>query len=255
MENTLLIVEDDLQLQEVLGLTLQNAGYRVLKAGSVRQAELIARETLPQMVLLDWMLPDTPGLSFARRLRSEPRTAGIPIIMLTGRDCESDKVTGLEAGVDDYLIKPFSPRELLARIKAVMRRCAPQHADMVVEIAGLRLDPASRRITGSGADIELGALEFRMLRFFMTHPGRVYSRAQLLDEIWGNSVYVEERTVDVHIRRLRQALEPTGHKSLLETVRGVGYCFRREMPVEVARVSNTMLRPALPLQDYVPAAA
>ena len=142
--------------------------------------------------------------------------------MLTGRDCESDKITGLEAGVDDYLIKPFSPRELLARIKAVMRRCAPQHADMVVEIAGLRLDPASRRICGAGRDIELGALEFRMLRFFMTHPGRVYSRAQLLDEVWGNNVYVEERTVDVHIRRLRQALEPTGHKGLLETVRGVG---------------------------------
>jgi two-component system phosphate regulon response regulator PhoB len=207
------------------------------------------------MLLLDWMLPDTPGLSFARRMRSEPRTAGVPIIMLTGRDCESDKVTGLEAGVDDYLIKPFSPRELLARIKAVMRRCAPQHADMVVEIAGLRLDPASRRIVGSGQDIELGALEFRMLRFFMTHPGRVYSRAQLLDEIWGNAVYVEERTVDVHIRRLRQALEPTGHKGLLETVRGVGYCFRRDLPAEAGRSQAAVLRPALPLQDYIAAAA
>jgi two-component system phosphate regulon response regulator PhoB len=254
MDNTILIVEDDLQLQEVLALNLQNAGYRVLKAGAVRQAELVVRETLPQMLLLDWMLPDTPGLSFARRMRSEARTAAVPIIMLTGRDCESDKVTGLEAGVDDYLIKPFSPRELLARIKAVMRRCAPQHADMVVEIAGLRLDPASRRITGNGRDIELGALEFRMLRFFMTHPGRVYSRAQLLDEIWGNSVYVEERTVDVHIRRLRQALEPTGHKGLLETVRGVGYCFRKDLPMDAARAPS-ILRPALPLPNYVAAAA
>jgi two-component system phosphate regulon response regulator PhoB len=180
---------------------------------------------------------------------------GIPIIMLTGRDCESDKITGLEAGVDDYLIKPFSPRELLARIKAVLRRCAPQHSDMVVEIAGLRLDPASRRIVGDGQDIELGALEFRMLRFFMTHPGRVYSRAQLLDEIWGNNVYVEERTVDVHIRRLRQALEPTGHKGLLETVRGVGYCFRRELPVEAPRVSAPMIRPAHTPMDYIAAAA
>jgi two-component system phosphate regulon response regulator PhoB len=255
MDNTILVVEDDPELQEVLTLNLQNAGYRVLRAGNVRQAEALLNGTLPQMVLLDWMLPDTPGLTFARRLRSDSRTIGVPIIMLTGRDCESDKITGLEAGVDDYLIKPFSPRELLARIKAVMRRCAPQHADMVVEIAGLRLDPASRRISGSGRDIELGALEFRMLRFFMTHPGRVYSRAQLLDEIWGNNVYVEERTVDVHIRRLRQALEPTGHKGLLETVRGVGYCFRRDLPVEAPRGVPAMLLPAQAPMDYFPAAA
>jgi two-component system phosphate regulon response regulator PhoB len=255
MDNTILVVEDDPELQEVLTLNLQSAGYRVLRAGNVRQAESVLNANLPQMVLLDWMLPDTPGLTFARRMRSEGRTLGVPIIMLTGRDCESDKITGLEAGVDDYLIKPFSPRELLARIKAVMRRCAPQHADMVVEIAGLRLDPASRRIVGDGQDIELGALEFRMLRFFMTHPGRVYSRAQLLDEIWGNNVYVEERTVDVHIRR-RQALEPTGHKGLLETVRGVGYCFRRDLPVEPPRIAPaTMLRPAHTPLDYMPAAA
>jgi two-component system phosphate regulon response regulator PhoB len=255
MDNTILIVEDDPELQEVLALNLQNAGYRVLRASTVRQAEAVLNGAMPQMVLLDWMLPDTPGLSFARRLRSEPRTAHVPIIMLTGRDCESDKITGLEAGVDDYLIKPFSPRELLARIKAVMRRCAPQHADMVVEIAGLRLDPASRRISGAGRDIELGALEFRMLRFFMTHPGRVYSRAQLLDEIWGNNVYVEERTVDVHIRRLRQALEPTGHKGLLETVRGVGYCFRKDLPEELPRAASGLLRPAHTPLDYYPAAA
>ena len=229
MDNTILVVEDDPQLQEVLELNLQNAGYRVLKAGTVKEADALVANALPQMLLLDWMLPDTPGLSFARRMRGEPRTAAVPIIMLTGRDCESDKVTGLEAGVDDYLIKPFSPRELLARIKAGMRRCAPQHADMVVEIAGLKLDPASRRIVGNSQDIELGALEFRMLRFFMTHPGRVYSRAQLLDEIWGDHVFVEERTVDVHIRRLRQALEATRHDTLVETVRGTGYCFRRAL--------------------------
>ena len=226
MDNTILVVEDDPDLQETLALNLQNAGYKVMRAGSIKQAEALVNTTLPHMVLLDWMLPDTPGLTFARRLRSEQRTCAIPIILLTGRVNESDKITGLEAGADDYLIKPFSPRELLARIKAVMRRCAPQHADMVVEIAGLRLDPASRRISGSGKDIELGALEFRMLRFFMTHPGRVYSRAQLLDEVWGNNVYVEERTVDVHIRRLRQALEPSGLDDLVETVRGTGYRFR-----------------------------
>lgn len=255
MDNTILVVEDDPDLQEVLTLNLQNAGYRAVRASTVRQAEAVMNATLPQMVLLDWMLPDTPGLSLARRLRSENRTAGVPIIMLTGRDCESDKITGLEAGVDDYLIKPFSPRELLARIKAVMRRCAPQHADVAVEIAGLRLDPASRRICGAGRDIELGALEFRMLRFFMTHPGRVYSRAQLLDEIWGNNVYVEERTVDVHIRRLRQALEPTGHKGLLETVRGVGYCFRKDLPLEAPPRLGTMVLPGPSLPDYLPAAA
>ena len=200
MDNTILVVEDDPELQEVLTLNLQNAGYRVLRASTIRQAEALVNTTVPQMILLDWMLPDSPGLSFARKLRSERRTLGVPIMLLTGRGGESDKITGLEAGADDYITKPFSPRELLARIKTVLRRCAPQHADMVVEIAGLKLDPASRRITGSGKDIELGALEFRMLRFFMTHPGRVYSRAQLLDEIWGNNVYVEERTVDVHIR-------------------------------------------------------
>jgi two-component system phosphate regulon response regulator PhoB len=179
-------------------------------------------------------------------MRSETRTASVPIIMLTGADCESDKVTGLEAGVDDYLIKPFSPRELLARIKAVMRRCAPQHADMVVEIAACKLDPASRRIVGAGQDIELGALEFRMLRFFMTHPGRVYSRAQLLDEIWGNSVYVEERTVDVHIRRLRQALEPTGHKGLLgDRARGRVTASAATCP---SRPAPPAARPVLPLR-------
>lgn len=252
MDNTILLVEDDPELQEILTLTLQNAGYRVVRAGNIRQAEALLTSAMPQMVLLDWMLPDTPGLTFARRLRAEARTAAVPIIMLTGRESESDRITGLEAGVDDYLIKPFSPRELMARMKAVMRRCAPQHADMAVEVAGLKLDPASRRICGSGRDIELGALEFRMLRFFMTHPGRVYSRAQLLDEIWGNNVYVEERTVDVHIRRLRQALEPTGHKALLETVRGVGYCFRRELPEEVM---PPRVHPAHAPMDYLPAAA
>jgi two-component system phosphate regulon response regulator PhoB len=254
MENTILVVEDQPDLQEALALNLINAGYKVFRAGSVRQADALVNATVPHLVLLDWMLPDTPGLSFARRLRSEARTAGVPIILLTGRVTESDKITGLEAGADDYLVKPFSPRELLARIKAVMRRCAPQHSDMVVEIAGLRLDPASRRIVGNGRDIELGALEFRMLRFFMTHPGRVYSRAQLLDEIWGNNVYVEERTVDVHIRRLRQALEPTGHKDLLETVRGVGYCFRRDLP-QPMEVPSSLLVQAAPSpvrMDYAP---
>jgi two-component system phosphate regulon response regulator PhoB len=198
------------------------------------------------------MMPGEDGISLAGFIRATSQT---PVILLTAKSEELDRVIGLEIGADDYVTKPFSPRELLARIKAVLRRCAPQHSDMVVEIAGLRLDPASRRITGNGQDIELGALEFRMLRFFMTHPGRVYSRAQLLDEIWGNNVYVEERTVDVHIRRLRQALEPTGHKDLLETVRGVGYCFRRDLPQETTPRSPAVLRPAHVLPNYFAQAA
>ncbi|HJQ63862.1 MAG TPA: phosphate regulon transcriptional regulator PhoB [Burkholderiales bacterium] len=230
MNATILIVEDDLEVQELIAINLERAGYRALRASSIAKAEALLRETLPDLVLLDWMLPDTPGMTFARRLRSDQRTKDIPIIMLTARTGESDRVAGLEAGVDDYITKPFFPREMLARIRAVMRRCLPQLTGDVVEIAGVRLDPAARRITCSGRDIELGDIEFRMLHFFMTHPERVYSRAQLLDEVWGDRVFVEERTVDVHIRRLRQTFKPTGHEELLETVRGVGYRFRRSLP-------------------------
>jgi two-component system phosphate regulon response regulator PhoB len=256
MDITILVVEDDSSLRESLALNLIEAGYKVIRAGSVGEADALVGATIPHLVLLDWMLPDTPGLAFARRLRSERRTTEVPIILLTGRETESDKIAGLEAGADDYLVKPFSPRELLARIKAVLRRCSPQHADRVVEIAGLRLDPASRRIVGNGRDIDLSALEFRMLRFFMTHPGRVYTRTQLLDEIWGNSVYVEERTVDVHIRRLRQALEPTGHKELLETVRGVGYCLRRDVCALVESGFRALMSGEPPVRvDYVARAA
>jgi two-component system phosphate regulon response regulator PhoB len=177
-------------------------------------------------VLLDWMLPGETGLSFARRLRSQERTKDIPIIFLTARADEQDKVAGLEGGADDYITKPFSPRELLARIKAVMRRRMPQLTDDVVEVGGLMLDPVSHRLHAGEAGISLGPTEFRMLHFFMTHPERVYSRAQLLDQVWGDHVHVEERTVDVHIRRLRSALEASGHDRLIETVHGTGYCFR-----------------------------
>jgi two-component system phosphate regulon response regulator PhoB len=173
------------------------------------------------------MLPGPPGLNFARQLRTDQRTKDIPIIMLTARAQEQDMIAGLEGGADDYVTKPFSPRELLARIKAVMRRRAPQLTDDIVEIAGLKLDPVAHRVSAAGANIVLGPTEFRMLHFFMTHTERVYSRAQLLDEVWGDHVFVEERTVDVHIRRLRQALESTGHDGLVETVRGTGYRFRR----------------------------
>jgi two-component system phosphate regulon response regulator PhoB len=230
MDGTILIVEDEPDIQQLIAVNLQHAGYRALRAASVSQAETLMREALPSLVLLDWILPETLGMTFARRLRSDQRTTDIPIIMLTARTHESDKVAALDAGVDDYVTKPFSPRELLARIRAVMRRCAPQRTDDVIEIAGLRCEPTARRVTCNGGDIGLGDIEFRMLHFFMTHPERIYSRAQLLDEVWGDHVFVEERTVDVHIRRLRQALAPTGHERLIDTVRGTGYRFLRNLP-------------------------
>ena len=230
MNATILVIEDDLEVQELIALNLERAGYRALRASSVAHAEALLRETLPDLVLLDWMLPDTPGMTFARRLRNDQRTKDIPIIMLTARTGEADRVAGLESGVDDYITKPFFPRGCGRASRAVMRRCLPQLTGDVVEIAGVRIDPAARRITCGGRDIELGDIEFRMLHFFMTHPERVYSRAQLLDEVWGDRVFVEERTVDVHIRRLRQTFKPSGHEDLLETVRGVGYRFRRSLP-------------------------
>ena len=186
---------------------------------------LLVAEALPDVVLLDWMLPGLSGIQYARRLRSEERTTGLPIIMLTARSDEHDKVSGLDAGADDYLTKPFSPRELQARIKAVLRRRAPQMTEDSVEIAGLRIDPVTHRVSGNNQSLELGPTEFRLLHFFMTHAERVHSRTMLLDQVWGDHVFVEERTVDVHIRRLRAALEISGHDRLIQTVRGSGYRF------------------------------
>jgi two-component system phosphate regulon response regulator PhoB len=229
MDGTILIVEDEPEIQHLIAVNLQHAGYRAMRAASVPEAESVMRNMLPNLVLLEWLLPQTLGMTFARRLRGDQRTSNIPIIMLTGRTSESDKVAALEAGVDDYVTKPFSPRELLARIKAVLRRSAPHRTDDVSEISGLKLDPGPRRVTSNGHDVKLGDVEFRMLHFLMTHPERVYSRAQLLDQVWGDHVFVEERTVDVHVRRLRQALAPAGHDRLIETVRGTGYRIRRIM--------------------------
>jgi two-component system phosphate regulon response regulator PhoB len=197
--------------------------------------------------MLDWMLPDVTGLTLLRRLRADPRTREIPIIMLTSRERECDKVTGLEVGADDYMTKPFSPLEMISRVKAVMRRRVPQLTDDIVESGGIRIDPGSKRITAGGSDIDLGPIEFRMLHFFVTHPNRIYSRTQLLNEIWGDHIFIEERTVDVHIRGLRRALTPTGHDILLETVRGTGYCFRPEMAKEVAKemVARIVMPPPL----------
>jgi two-component system phosphate regulon response regulator PhoB len=226
MGGSILIVEDELVTQRLIAASLERAGYKAIQAPSVAQAEAAIREVLPDLMLLDWILPGTTGVSFLRQLRNERRTKQIPIIMLTGRMEEIDKVTGLEAGADDYLTKPFSHRELLARIKAVVRRGAPLIGDEPVEFGDLKLDPAAHRVSAGSGKLNLWATEFRLLHFLMAHPDRVYSRGQLLDEVWGDHVFVEDRTVDVHIRRLRQALQPSGHQQMIETVRGAGYCFR-----------------------------
>lgn len=219
----ILLVEDEPAIQELIVCNVELAGHEAVRADSAEQALEAIRDSLPDLVLLDWMLPGMSGVDFARRLRSEKRTRDIPIIFLTARSEERDKLAGLELGADDYVTKPFSPRELLARIKAVLRRRAPQSTDDAVEVAGLVLDPGSHRVTGNGIELDLGPTEFRLLHFLMTHAERVHSRAQLLDRVWGDHVFVEERTVDVHIRRLRQALSPSGHERLVETVRGAGY--------------------------------
>ena len=225
MSATILVVEDEPGIQEVLKFNLSQQGHDVIVASDAEDALNLLRGALPDLILLDWMLPGLSGVDLAKRIRSDGRLKNIPIIMLTARAEERDKVLGLETGADDYITKPFSPRELMARIKAVLRRRAPEMTEDPVEIGGLRLDPISHRVHGAGTVLDLGPTEFRLLHFFMTHPERVYSRSQLLDQVWGDHVFVEERTVDVHIRRLRGALEPTGHDGLIQTVRGAGYRF------------------------------
>lgn len=225
MGATILIVEDDPAIRELLSINLEATAHRVMEAASAEDAEGIISHTLPDLILLDWMLPGKSGPQFAQRIRATERTRDVPIIMLTARTDEQDRVTGLEIGADDYMVKPFSPRELVARIKAVLRRRKPQLTEDKIDVNGLALDPVTHRITAGGSAINIGPTEFRLLHFFMTHPERVHSRSQLLDKVWGDHVFVEERTVDVHIRRLRSALEETGHDALIQTVRGSGYRF------------------------------
>ena len=225
MPANILLVEDEPAIQELIAFNLSQAGHHVLRADSAEAAAALVKSALPDLVLLDWMLPGASGIEFAKKLRAEERTREVPIIMLTARSDEQDKITGLEVGADDYITKPFSPRELQARIKAVLRRRAPQMTDDAVEVRGLRLDPVTHRVSAADTMLELGPTEFRLLHFFMTHPERVHSRTQLLDQVWGDHVFVEERTVDVHIRRLRSSLEASGHDSLIQTVRGTGYRF------------------------------
>lgn len=225
MPANILVVEDEPAIQELLALILTQGGHHPIRAMSVEQAQQIMRETLPDLILLDWMLPGASGIEFARRLKAEEVSKTLPIIMLTARGEEADKVRGLEVGADDYVTKPFSPRELNARIKAVLRRRAPQMTDDPIEAGGLRLDPVTHRVTGNGTPLELGPTEFRLLHYLMSNAERVHSRSQVLDRVWGDRVFVEDRTVDVHIRRLRKALEPSGHGDMIQTVRGVGYRF------------------------------
>lgn len=223
MPANILVVEDEPAIQELLALNITQAGHNAMRALSVEHAQDLLRETMPDLILLDWMLPGTNGLEFARKLKADNLTKSIPIIMLTARGDEYDKVRGLEVGADDYVTKPFSPRELNARIKAVLRRRAPQMTDDPIEVKGLRLDPTTHRVAGNGKNIDLGPTEFRLLHFFMTNAERVHTRSQLLDKVWGDRVFVEDRTVDVHIRRLRNALSVSGHEDLIQTVRGAGY--------------------------------
>jgi two-component system phosphate regulon response regulator PhoB len=228
-----LVVEDESAIAELISLNLRHAGYEVTLAATADQARLEIDRVLPDLMILDWMLPGQSGLALAKRLRGEPRTRELPIIMLTARAEEGDKVAGLDAGADDYLTKPFSTHELMARIRAVLRRKAPEALDSAVEVGVLRLDPATRRVGRGGQEVKMGPTEFRLLHFLMTHPERVHSRAQLLDRVWGDHVFIEERTVDVHVKRLREALTPIGCAPMIETVRGAGY----RLTQQVAAVS------------------
>jgi two-component system phosphate regulon response regulator PhoB len=209
----------------MIAFGLRRAGFEVREAADARSGRAEVANKLPDLLLVDWMLPDTSGLEFTRALKRDRETREVPIIMLTARAEEGDKVAGLEGGADDYITKPFSPRELLARINAVLRRTTPVEGTERIDIEGLVLDQSSQRVSSGERTVALGPTEYRMLAFFMTHPERVYTREQLLDRVWGGNVYVEERTIDVHIRRLRKALEEFGYDRLIQTVRGSGYRF------------------------------
>jgi two-component system phosphate regulon response regulator PhoB len=225
MLKQILIVEDEAAIREMIALALSRAGMTPVHAPDVRAAQEAIANKVPDLILLDWMLPGVSGIDYARRLRRDDLTRNVPVIMLTARGEENDKVSGLDAGVDDYVVKPFSARELVARIKAVLRRSHGDGEDGNVELGGLRVDGPAHRVFADDKPVAIGPTEYRLLYFFMTHADRVYSRGQLLDHVWGGNVYVEERTVDVHIRRLRKTLEPFGKENLVQTVRGAGYRF------------------------------
>jgi two-component system phosphate regulon response regulator PhoB len=226
----ILVVEDEPAIAELISINLRHAGFEVTIAGDAERAQVAVDGVLPSLVVLDWMLPGQSGHALARQWRSQTRTRDLPIIMLTARAEEADKISGLDAGADDYLTKPFSANELLARIRAVLRRRAPDALDAAVDVGPLTINPATRRVTSRGREVKIGATEFKLLHFLMTHPERVHSRAQLLDRVWGDHVFIEERTVDVHVKRLRESLAPVNCQHMIETVRGAGY--RLASPVQ-----------------------
>jgi two-component system phosphate regulon response regulator PhoB len=221
----ILVVEDEAAIREMTAMALERAGFDVVEAEDAQQAERMLSDGLPDLILLDWMLPGSSGIELARRFRRDEYTRAVPIIMLTARSEEDDRIRGLDSGADDYVTKPFSPRELIARIKAVIRRASPEQDEGMLEVKGLVLDTHSHRVSANGNVLDMGPTEFRLLQFFMAHPERVYSRTQLLDMVWSRGSFVEERTVDVHIRRLRKALENDGFDGFIQTVRGAGYRF------------------------------
>ena len=225
MSRRVLVVEDETPIREMLCFVLEQNGFEPVEAADFAQGVARVTEPFPDLILLDWMLPGGSGIQFIKQMKQDELTRQIPIIMLTARGEEEDKVRGLEVGADDYITKPFSPKELTARLKAVIRRAVPTATEEVIEVQGLRLDPVSHRVSVKEQVLDLGPTEFRLLHFFMTHPERVYSREQLLNNVWGTNVYVEDRTVDVHIRRLRKAISLAGHDELIQTARGSGYRF------------------------------
>jgi len=225
MAKRILVVEDEAPIREMLCFVLEQNDYHPIEAEDYDSAVKKLIEPWPDLILLDWMLPGGSGIQFIRYLKKEAMTRDIPVVMLTAKGEEEDRVRGLDAGADDYMTKPFSPKELIARIKAVIRRISPTADDELIDIQGLTLDPTSHRVMSGETPVEMGPTEYKLLHFFMTHPERVYSREQLLNHVWGTNVYVEDRTVDVHIRRLRKALEFTGHERMVQTVRGTGYRF------------------------------
>ena len=225
MASRILVVEDETAIREMICFVLEQNGFQPIEAEDYDSALSFLIDPYPDLVLLDWMIPGGSGLQVIKQMKRESNTRDIPIIMLTAKGEEEDKVQGLETGADDYVIKPFSPKELVARVKAILRRLSPMSAEDVIEFNGLGLDPVSHRVTSQDKPIDMGPTEFKLLHFFMTHPERVYSREQLLNYVWGTNVYVEDRTVDVHIRRLRKAIEEDGHDRMIQTVRGTGYRF------------------------------
>lgn len=225
----ILVVDDEAPIREMLRFALSRAGLRVAEAGSAAEARLRIADERPDLILMDWMMPGVSGVELTRELKSQPMTRDIPVIMVTARVEEEDKVRGLNMGCDDYVSKPFSHPELIARIQAVLRRAMPGGEDEKLAVNGLEVDAASQRVTAKGSPVHLGPTEYRLLHFFISHPERVYSREQVLDRVWGQNVYVEERTVDVHIRRLRKALEPHGYDEMIQTVRGSGYRFSEKV--------------------------